>query len=83
MNVAYLKIVLGIVCLIALAYWIIALNVTLPGSVALHEAYTSTHRGGRRGPWPFWLLCLGGLFLIGSGLKDLGVSRDDSADLEL
>jgi len=78
-NFAYLKIGLGVVCLVALGYWILALNIsTIPGSEALHATYESTYRGGRRGPWPFWILCLGGLLLIGSGLKDLGVARDDS-----
>lgn len=77
MNFARLKILLGVLCLLALTYWVLALHFTLAGSDALHRAYEATYRNGRRGSMPMWFLSLGGLVLIGSGLRDLGIVRDD------
>ena len=72
--VGWIKISLGILCLALLAYWIAALNTSLPGSEFFESWYAQ--RTARRGPWGVWLLAIGGLLLIGWGLRDLGVSKD-------
>ncbi|MCC7433893.1 MAG: hypothetical protein IT363_04355 [Methanoregulaceae archaeon] len=76
-TVAKFKVLLGFLCLATLVYWIFALHFSLPGSGALHAAYEATYRNGRRGSWPFWLLSMGGILLVGWGLADLGILRDD------
>lgn len=69
------KVWLGVQFLLALAYWIAALNLHLPGEPWLAKAFEFgyTRRGG---PILFWLLGPGGLLLIWTGLKDLGIAEE-------
>ncbi len=68
-------ILLGILCFAILGYWIAALNLDLPASGFFEERYAQ--RLGRRGPWGMWVLVLGGLGLIGWGLRALGIASDE------
>jgi hypothetical protein len=67
---------LGIVCLLVLGYWILALNISLPGSEFFREAYG--WRLARRGPVGFWVLALGGLLLIWAGLRRMGIAHEEA-----
>jgi hypothetical protein len=73
-SIGWGKVGLGILCFAVLTYWILALNTSLPGSEFFESWYEQ--RTARRGPWGVWVLAIGGLLLIGWGLRDLGVSGD-------
>ena len=73
-TVGWIKVFVGVVSLAILAYWIAALNTSLPGSEFFESWYAQ--RTVRRGPWGVWVLAIGGLLMIGWGLRDLGVSEE-------
>ena len=74
-SVGWIKISVGVVSLAVLVYWIVALNTSLPGSEFFESWYSQ--RTGRRGPWGVWALAIGGLLMIGWGLRDLGISEEN------
>jgi len=72
-----LSVLLGAGCLLILCYWIVALHYPLPGKQFFADLYGEPR--GRRGPPVIYILGLGGLFLIWSGLRKLGIADDDES----